>query len=109
MKEVLNVIKQMIKDGCISQEVAEKYCPEIKKYKDEIVKKQILELIRQHSVNSNRCMMEEWVCAHAQLQPFKPSDEQMKALAYAVFDTQSHSYHDNLSSLEQQLKKLREG
>ena len=39
---------------------------------------------------------------------WKPSDEQMKALAYAVFDTQSHSYHKNLSSLEQQLKKLRE-
>jgi len=39
---------------------------------------------------------------------WKPSDEQMKALAYAVFDTQSYSYHKNLSSLEQQLKKLRE-
>lgn len=39
---------------------------------------------------------------------WKPSDEQMKALAYAVFDTKSHSYHDRLSSLEQQLKKLRE-
>lgn len=38
---------------------------------------------------------------------WKPSEEQMKALAYAVFDTQSHSYHDRLSSLEQQLKKLK--
>ena len=38
---------------------------------------------------------------------WKPSDKQMKALAYAVFDTQSYSYHKNLSSLEQQLKKLK--
>ena len=39
---------------------------------------------------------------------WKPSEEQMKALDYAVFDTQSYSYHKKLSSLKQQLKKLRE-
>jgi polyhydroxyalkanoate synthesis regulator phasin len=80
MEEILNVIKQMVKDGCISQEAAEKYCPEIKKYKDEIVKNQILELIKQHSVNSDRCNMENWVYSHAQ--SYKPSIEQMEALSY---------------------------
>jgi len=76
MEEVLNILKQMVEDGQISQEVAEKYCPEIKKYKDEIIKKQILDLIRQHSVNSDRCLMENWVCTHAlsQIQP-QPKQE----------------------------------
>ena len=105
--EALNIVKQMVEDGQISQEVAEKYCPEIKKYKDEIVKKQILELIRKHSVNADRCMMENWVYAHAPLQPFKPSKEQMKALKEAVnehFDIDGGA----LWHLYEDLKKLRE-
>ena len=108
MEEVLNVVKQMVEDGQISQEVAEKYCPEIKKYKDEIVKKQILELIRQHSVNSDRCMMENWVCAHALLQPFKPSDEQIKSLEEVIDAGHYTSYPFALETLYNDLKKLRE-
>ena len=107
MKEVLNIVKQMVEDGQISQEVAEKYCPEIKKYKDEIVKKQILELIRQHSVNSDRCVMENWVCAHTLLQPFKPSNEQMLALADAI-ETYCGKYKATLTSFYNVLKKLKE-
>ena len=107
--EALDIVKQMVEDGQISQEVAEKYCPEIKKYKNEIVKKQILELIRQHSVNSDRCMMENWVCAHALLQPFKPSDEQMDALDYYANSLCTYcDRQDDLRSLFNDLKRLRE-
>lgn len=49
----------------------------------------------------------DWLKSFRPQNRWKPSDEQMKALAYAVFDTQSYSYHKNLSSLEQQLKKLK--
>lgn len=113
MEEVLNIVKQMVEDGQISQEVAEKYCPEIKKYKDEIVKKQIIELIRQHSVNSDRCVMENWVCVHALLQPFKPSEEQIKALDSAIHCYAGISPTNNrevyaLEIMKEQLKKLME-
>lgn len=80
--DALNVIKRMVEDRQISQEVAEKYCPEINKYKDEIIKKQILNLIKQHSTNSDRCTMENWVYTHAPIQSFEPSEEQIKALSY---------------------------
>ena len=100
--KALDIVKQMVEDGQISQEVAEKYCPEIKKYKDEIVKKQILELIRKHSVNADRCMMENWVCSHTRLlPPFKPSDEQIKALSYYI-----ENYVDNDGVFGRQLVKL---
>ena len=52
--------------------------------------------------------VDNWLKSLRHQTTWKPSEEQMKALAYAVFDTQSHSYHDRLSSLEQQLKKLME-
>ena len=108
--EALDVVKRMVEDGCISQEVAEKYCPEIKKYKDEIVRNQILELIRQHSVNSDRCVMENWICDHALLQPFKPSEEQVKAVKDAIdyLGCNTKKVRENLMSLHEQLKKLRE-
>jgi hypothetical protein len=108
--EALEVVKRMVEDGQISQEVAEKYCPEIKKYKDEIVRNQILELIRQHSVNSDRCVMENWVCAHAPLlQPFKPSEEQMKALNYYLkfYIDKDGVFGSQLVKLYHDLLKLR--
>ena len=108
MEKVIEIVKQMVEDGQISQEIAEKYCPEIKKYKDEIIKKQILELIKQHSVNSDRCMMENWVCDHAPLQQFKPSDEQMEALESATANCAYSEYQDCLRELMAQLKKLKE-
>ena len=52
--------------------------------------------------------VDNWLNSLRHQTTWKPSEEQMKALAYAVFDTQSHSYYDRLSSLEQQLKKLME-
>ena len=54
------------------------------------------------------CDAINWLKSLRPQNTWKPNDEQMKALAYAVFDTQSYGYHKNLSSLEQQLKKLRE-
>lgn len=50
----------------------------------------------------------EWFISLKDRYTWKPNEEQMKALDYAVFDTQSYSYHKKLSSLKQQLKKLRE-
>ena len=108
--EALDVVKRMVEDGCISQEVAEKYCPEIKKYNDEIIKKQILNLIRQHSVNGDRCMMAKWVCTHARsLSPFKPSEEQMKALNYYLkyFIDKDGAFGSQLVKLYHDLLKLR--
>ena len=52
--------------------------------------------------------LQTWLKSLGPKKQWKPSDKQMNALAYAVFDTQSYSYHKNLSSLEQQLKKLKE-
>ena len=34
-KETIELVKKMIEDGNLSQEIAEKYCPELKESEDE--------------------------------------------------------------------------
>ncbi len=41
--EVLNIVRQMVADGQISQEVAERYFPELAESKDERIRKAIIE------------------------------------------------------------------
>lgn len=46
MKE-LSIIKQMVADGQVSQEVAEKYFPELKESKDEKIRKDVISFVEQ--------------------------------------------------------------
>ena len=74
---------------------------------DEKQARQIERIVHNGCTQKLQKQIADWFKALKNRYTWKPSDEQMKALAYAVFDTQSHSYHDRLSSLEQQLKKLK--
>ena len=41
-KETIELVKKMIEDGNLSQEIAEKYCPELKESKDERIRKWLI-------------------------------------------------------------------
>ena len=41
-KETIELVKKMIEDGNLSQEIAEKYCPELKESEDERIKKWLI-------------------------------------------------------------------
>lgn len=64
MKEAIEIIKKMVEDGHLSQEVAEKYFPELAESEDEKIRKDILDycIKRQHNqfeaLNANR--VEDW-------------------------------------------------
>jgi len=45
-REAIDVVKQMVADGQISQDVAEKYFPEIKESEDEKIRKTLIEMFR---------------------------------------------------------------
>ena len=48
-KEAIAIVKQMVVDGQISQDVAEKYFPELKESEDEKIRKRLIELVKQSS------------------------------------------------------------
>ena len=48
-KEAIAIVKQMVADGQISQDVAEKYFPELKESEDEKIRKRLIELVKQSS------------------------------------------------------------
>ena len=41
-KETIELVKKMVEDGNLSQEIAEKYCPELKESEDERIRKELL-------------------------------------------------------------------
>ena len=45
-KETIELVKKMIEDGNLSQEIAEKYCPELKESEDERIRKEMIEIIK---------------------------------------------------------------
>ena len=45
-KETIETLKKMIEDGNLSQEIAEKYCPELKESEDERIRKALIDIIR---------------------------------------------------------------
>lgn len=44
-KETIELVKKMIEDGNLSQEIAEKYCPELKESKDDRIRKEIIRIV----------------------------------------------------------------
>ena len=44
--EALDIVRQMVKDGQIAQDAAEKYFPEIKESEDEKIRKMIIEIVK---------------------------------------------------------------
>ena len=45
-KETIELVKKMIEDGNLSQEIAEKYCPELKESEDERIRKVIADIVK---------------------------------------------------------------
>ena len=44
-KETVELLKKMIEDGNLSQEIAEKYCPELMESEDEKIRKELIKQI----------------------------------------------------------------
>ncbi len=85
--------------------------PELRESEDERIRKEIIQ-----SIQDNMCVIHKDKCiawlekqGEKSLKPqnrWKPSEEQMEALALAVHDAHGHSYYRNLFSLYNDLKKL---
>ena len=41
-KETIKLVRKMIEDGSLTQEIAEKYCPELKESEDERIRKKLI-------------------------------------------------------------------
>lgn len=46
-KETIELVKKMIEDGNLSQEIAEKYCPELKESEDERIRKALMQNLKE--------------------------------------------------------------
>ena len=49
MEDYKKIIEQMITDGAVSQEVIEKYCPELQESEDEKIRKEMIEILRKEA------------------------------------------------------------
>ena len=50
-KETLDIIKQMVADGALGQETAEKYFPELAESEDEKIRKALISFLKSPFVN----------------------------------------------------------
>lgn len=111
-QNAIDVVKQMVADGQISQEIAEKYFPELKS-EDEKYKEWILKYLYYGLGKSDEQFKDQFETAINWLESlkpqthWKPSDEQIEILNMVLTN---ESMDDNIArilrELREQLKKL---
>lgn len=60
-EKALDVVRQMVADGQVSQEVAEKYFPELAESEDEKIREQILDYFVAKKVNEPQPILDSWI------------------------------------------------
>ena len=121
----IEVVKQMIADGHISQDVAEKYFPELKEDEDELtwlknyISEEAYSLSMDIRDNEDRIILKKlqrslaWLERQGESKSFwKPTEEQYEALTYAYnicSDTDRGNYYEGvLETLIEDLHRLDE-
>ena len=68
----IGIVRQMVADGQISQEVAEKYFPELKESEDERIRKSLIDMLK----NDEKCYLKEiaWLEKQGEPKEINPSE-----------------------------------
>lgn len=114
--EAIDIIKQMVEDGHISQEVAEKYCPELAKSDDKIREDIIVYLKSLDDNFVGTKQMDSWI-AYLERQggkkPWSKEDDNMIVAAEALCDdkirfTDFQDVKKHVNAIKNWLKSLKE-
>ena len=86
-KEALAIVRQMIADGQIAEDVAEKYFPELRAREDEAIREVLIYhfegIPNLHGIVRDKII--DWIKRHSEQQShWKPSEEQMDYLSKAI-------------------------
>lgn len=113
--KTINIVRQMIADGQISQDVAEKYFPELKENKNKKSREEqkisaANEYIKERGYKTGQLDVAyiegiEWADEHPK---WKPSEEQIAALKWALNRIPYVYYTEEIQGLLEQLKKIQE-
>lgn len=115
----IDKVRQMVADGQLSQEVAEKYFPELKESDGGKIREKLIAFLsqckavygdsfQQFGLNIDEALA--WLEKQGEQKPtWKPNDRQMKALKEACDEHWEPDGLDPLYTLWEQLNKLREG
>ena len=98
-KETIELVRKMIEDGNLTQEVAEKYCPELKEDKDEKLRKRLIQIFKSYQnpkihINPNKweglkiCDIIDWL-------------EKQKVID--VLDEEEREFADNVDSYRKEV------
>ena len=82
-KEALAIVRQMIADGQISEDVAERYFPELRSREDEAIREVLIYhfegIPNLHGIVRDQII--DWIKRHSEQKPhWKPSEEQISLL-----------------------------
>lgn len=110
-KEAIKIVRQMVADGQIAEDIAAKYFPELTEEwseEDEEIRKSIIDRIerrRMSSIGSESAICENQIAWLKSLRPqkqWKPSSQQICALDYVIKEYES----TNISLYKESIKQL---
>lgn len=104
-KETIELVKKMIEDGNLSQEIAEKYCPELKESEDEKIRKEFCKDIWTFIPNEKAHKYIAWLEKHTIVPKFRIGDTIQNKITNEVFTISNRSlslgyYHNENHSFE---------
>ena len=117
MKQTIAIMKKMVADGKITQEDAEKYCPELKESEDEEDEKRLNHIIQfledkdRWKDNERAFPIEEdvrWLKSRFSQKQWKPTEAMLRALRWAKseYHPDCQETMDNLNYLYKEIEQL---